>query len=684
MIPSIFEPKNIQYKSNYSIDPEDIEYNTSIYDYEWNGIDIEIALGKIKYTYSKYDVLYCSIYLIVDESPKSRIGVFEIKADKILNSIDDDSLDMENGNILIFASVDYIKRMLPNQTKAPSIQINESIEHNDPELDVVELDDVMNLTLTEEQVSTIAVKTNDIIGENIFTLDETVVVPALLPEETKLESDELTAEYKYSTNNHWIETFSQNNQYSILENEGGGDCFFAVVRDAFRQIGKQTTVNKMRALLAKEVTNDLFKEYKTRYNEFFAEYQTLATEMNAIEKMNREMKRRILNVTNKTEHSQILKDAAELSTRYKRLKQNREITKSLMNDYMHMQDIQTVEQLRDYVMTSQYWADEWAISTIERLLNIKMILLDETAYKNEDSDSVLLCGPIHNDAEKNVGFAPDYYILTSYNKNHYRLITYKKKSILKFRELPFNMKTLIVNKCLERNSGIYYLINDFRNYKTKIGLDPDYGEPMAEDDDILNKDLYDTDVVFMFHAKSNNQPHAGKGVGERIPANKIIEYNDLNGSKRADVTYDWRKKLDDSWVAPFTLDGHRWNTVLHYVLGSQYKKGFPDFYQQFSLDSESDISKNVDIAISAASKTGKHENVQIRPDNVTVDADYYSVGHNPRNVEARYDALKSKYTQNLDLKRILMNTKRAKLVKFVRRNDPEPDILLMKLRKELA
>jgi hypothetical protein len=31
-----------------------------------------------------------------------------------------------------------------------------------------------------------------------------------------------------------------------------------------------------------------------------------------------------------------------------------------------------------------------------------------------------------------------------------------------------------------------------------------------------------------------------------------------------------------------------------------------------------------------------------------------------------------------------MDTKRAKLVKFVRRNDPEPDMLLMKLRKELA
>ena len=104
MIESLFEPKNIQYKSGYGIDNDDIDYDTSVYDYTWNGMDFEIALGKIKYTYSKYGVLFCSIYIIVNDSPKSRIGVFEIKEDKLLNSIDDDGIDMNNGNILIFAS----------------------------------------------------------------------------------------------------------------------------------------------------------------------------------------------------------------------------------------------------------------------------------------------------------------------------------------------------------------------------------------------------------------------------------------------------------------------------------------------------------------------------------------------------------------------------------------------------
>jgi len=243
---------------------------------------------------------------------------------------------------------------------------------------------------------------------------------------------------------------------------------------------------------------------------------------------------------------------------------------------------------------------------------------------------------------------------------------------------------MIINKCLERNSGIYYLINDFRDYKTKIGMDADYGIPHPDDDAILNKDLYDSEVVFMFHAKSNSTPHAGKGVGEDIPSGKLTEFNNLNGMKKNDVTYDWRKKLDDAWMSPFTLDGHRWGTVSHYVIGAHYKKGFPDFYRLFSLDSESELSRNVDMANAALSKTGKYNDIQVRPDNITVDADFYNLNHNPRSEIELYKALEAKFTQNLDLKRILMDTKRAKLVKFVRRNDPEPDMLLMKLRKDLA
>ena len=134
-----------------------------------------------------------------------------------------------------------------------------------------------------------------------------------------------------------------------------------------------------------------------------------------------------------------------------------------------MQDINSIEELGDFIMTSKYWADNWAISKLERILNMKLIILDEGAYTNGDVDAIMNCGPIHNNVDEKV-FSPDYYIMTSYNGSHYELISYKNKNILRFREIPFNIKTMVINKCLECNSGLYYLIDDFRNYKTKLGL----------------------------------------------------------------------------------------------------------------------------------------------------------------------------------------------------------------------
>ena len=311
---------------------------------------------------------------------------------------------------------------------------------------------------------------------------------------------------------------------------------------------------------------------------------------------------------------------------------------------------------------------------MEYKLNCKFIIFSEESYQEGSPDSVLNCGEISNSIHGK--FKPEYYIMTSYSGVHYRLISYKDKKIFDFSEIPYDVKVLILNKCMERNSGIFYLIQDFRNLKSKIGLDPNEGEPDKDVnlDDAYLSTLYDPNIIFVLdsHSLKIKYPGTVSSQGEKIPEDKKKMF-----MKLSKIPF-WRRKLHDSWAQfPFTLHGKRWASVEHYYQGSKFRKQHPDFYEKFSLDSlDSDFNKDVsDAKIAGSKRKNKH-----RPSGIVIDADFYD---GKRNNEERQSALKSKFEGNLDLKNILLLTESAKLVTFVRQSPVEIDMDLMKLRRTL-
>ena len=90
------------------------------------------------------------------------------------------------------------------------------------------------------------------------------------------------------------------------------------------------------------------------------------------------------------------------------------------------------------------------------------------------------------------------------------------------------------------------------------------------------------------------------------------------------------------------------------------------------------------MAKSAGGKTGKgvvddKEMVLLRPENVEIDPDFYKSRYN----KELYDAQYAKFTQNKELKDLLMATKNAKLMHYVNNKPLEEYKQLMEIREKL-
>lgn len=171
--------------------------------------------------------------------------------------------------------------------------------------------------------------------------------------------------------------------------------------------------------------------------------------------------------------------------------------------------------------------------------------------------------------------------------------------------------------------------------------------------------MFNPNIVFNFYSKSADKA-PGKGTGESLsPKELASEYTELSQIK------DWRQKLSNFAISPFELEGKMWNSVEHFYQASKFKQDNPDFYNEFSLDSGNDLSKDPAMAKSAGGKTGKVGGKKFRPSSVRMDEDFFTSG---RTNEVMNAAQYAKFTTIPEMRDVLLKTGDAKLMHTVSRS----------------
>jgi hypothetical protein len=684
MVRSKLNP-DVNYREFKQLERDDADYDATLYEIELLGKEIRIAIGRGKT--DKKGILYYPMYLInTDDRVVKQIGVFEIRADQASDVLDDDDdLDIDKlPHPLIYSFVTAAMLEADSRGKKAPIVLEEEKEEEKEEEEVI----ATALEEEEEEEEVIATAPEEQKRKGDDDTLRSKMKALALPPQTKENAQAEHAEYKKQPDQPWIQTHMQNNHFGITDNEGGGDCLFAVIRDAYRSRGKYVEVSDLRRKLAAEATEDVFQNYKEKHTMTADAIESTSVEMRALVAANAKLKARLERTTEAKEQQAVIAESRRNAAQFKRLKAELALSKELLQDFHFMKNVNTLEDFREMLKSCAFWADTWAISTLERVLRIKIIILSSERFHAGETGGVLQCGQLNDRVLEDQGtFEPEFYVMTEHTGSHYKLVTYRGESLLTFREIPYDIKVMVTEKCMERNAGPYNLIPQFRTFREEeLGLkgsleDDPVGHPRGRADHSLpraahslptHEPLYDDATVFQFYSKSMDKPLPGTGSGETIERADIPKYAEL-----AKESPQWRKMLSNLWEPPgddrakalFLLDDHAWRTLEHYMQGSKYRKENPKHYLQFSLDSDSDLSKSVAF---------KDKDKDKDKGNVQMDADYGA-----REEKEREDAQYAKYSQNSYLADMLLHTRNAKLVQFRRGKPPVVCDELMRIRHRL-
>ena len=333
MVRSVLSDK-VNYPETRALDDADRNLDAALYEVTVAGEERIIALGNPKFTFITENIVYYPVYIIENDRARDQIGVYEIMSSRQQEILDEDGdIDVERlGPLLLYS---YVEEQL---SKKPE----EKVDVQDPT-------DEVNEEEKQEKEEAEDEEAEDEEGDE----GQDMGMSPLKAQGADQASVERNA-YKKQPNEDWIATYIHNNNFGIQDNEGGGDCLFAAIRDGLAKDGITVTVEELRGKLAEEATDDVYQGYKQMYIMAQGELAAATADAKRLQGEVRELKKRAANIRDREILDGIARRAKELGAEHKIAINDKRQAKLLIEEYEFMKSVDSLEQFKARVKTCNF------------------------------------------------------------------------------------------------------------------------------------------------------------------------------------------------------------------------------------------------------------------------------------------------------------------------------------------
>ena len=391
-------------------------------------------------------------------------------------------------------------------------------------------------------------------------------------------------------------------------------------------------------ILSDHVTVSMFDILKTMYHTIQEKLDSNKEDHKIIKAQLSNSKKEFKQLQHNDETFQTLVDdikTLKYKTQHHLVKQK--YLQNLLNDKDHMKYIDTIEDYKQFIKSGDYICEPWTLEVLERLMNVKIILL------SKEMPHWLVCSRQSPFPHNLSLFNPKHYIILEFMNNDYRIVEYNGAKLFTFESIPLKIKDLVIFRCLEKNDSVYANIPLFVKYKQFKLTSEQYKSLQQETMDLepdKNRLLIGEDL------KQFTNP--GSVPFERMDFDDRVDSNLIHDKY-------WREKLADNYNKSdgrFKLGDKEWGSVNHYVTAQSLKQMDPARYDKMSLTSGSTLSKK-------------------------------PVPYMVLDNDDRYSAEFAKFSQNPELKDLLLNTGDATLYAYIPGKQPIQMNNLSKVRDVL-